>query len=377
MKNFLDYRPAHYVIGKTDKYVSYSVLNPKTLQMSVKKIKLNYIKSAKERREYAQKLIQRINYELANGFNPYTQNADFKVINISVAIKDFLLKKRRELETKSICNATFDDYKQQLQTFTNYLQTDIYLHELTENQIVNFLDYIFIDKKLTAYTRNHYLRTIKAFLNYCFSRKLITSNPAKNITNERKGKKKREPIPAEIITLIFNYLREINEKFYLLACWLLYGCFIRPSEICGLKIENINFANQTIFIPESISKNRKNQIVTIPQNIADYMIELKIWNYPQKYYIIGKNFRPSEKNISDKVLRAFWGKIRQKLKFSDTYQFYSLKDSGITRMINLLDIREVRDQARHSNIAITDVYTDRAKSNGNERIKHLDFSVEK
>lgn len=44
-------------------------------------------------------------------------------------------------------------------------------------------------------------------------------------------------------------------------------------------------------------------------------------------------------------------------------------------MINFLDIREVRDQARHSNISITDVYTDRAKNKGNENIKKLDFKL--
>jgi hypothetical protein len=42
-------------------------------------------------------------------------------------------------------------------------------------------------------------------------------------------------------------------------------------------------------------------------------------------------------------------------------------------MINLLNVAEVRDQARHSSISITDVYTDRTKTDGNEHIKKLDF----
>lgn len=36
-------------------------------------------------------------------------------------------------------------------------------------------------------------------------------------------------------------------------------------------------------------------------------------------------------------------------------------------------VSEVRDQARHSSISITDVYTDRTKQDGNEHIKNLDF----
>lgn len=41
--------------------------------------------------------------------------------------------------------------------------------------------------------------------------------------------------------------------------------------------------------------------------------------------------------------------------------------------ISLLNVAEVRDQARHSSISITDVYTDRTKHTGNEHIKSLDF----
>lgn len=76
---------------------------------------------------------------------------------------------------------------------------------------------------------------------------------------------------------------------------------------------------------------------------------------------------------TDKRLRRNWLKMRAALKLSDTYQFYSLKDTGITKMISLLNVAEVRDQARHSNISITDVYTDRRNIDGNSHIKSLNF----
>ena len=102
---------------------------------------------------------------------------------------------------------------------------------------------------------------------------------------------------------------------------------------------------------------------------------MRLWEYPQNFYIIGKGLKPAEIKTTPQALRKIWAQIREKLGFSDKYQFYSLKDTGITKMINYLDIREVRDQARHSNISITDVYTDRAKNKGNENIKKLDFKI--
>ena len=50
--------------------------------------------------------------------------------------------------------------------------------------------------------------------------------------------------------------------------------------------------------------------------------------------------------------------LRKELKFSDRYKFYSLKDTGITNMLKAnTDVLSVRDQARHSSILITDMYT--------------------
>ena len=112
----------------------------------------------------------------------------------------------------------------------------------------------------------------------------------------------------------------------------------------------------------------------MPINVARLMLDLEVYKYPSNYYIIGHDFTPSERKCTDKILRAKWLQVRKALQLPDKYQFYSLKDSGITKMLNIIDVAEVRDQARHSNIAITDVYTDRSKAKGNEHIKHLNFT---
>lgn len=281
--------------------------------------------------------------------------------------------KKRDLETNVIKLATFDDYKQQLKTFQDFISKDVFLYKISTADLNAFLDDIYINKALTAVTRNHYLQTLRTFFNYAEKHGFIMSNPAKNLDNIKPGIKKRLPIPENIINQIFKFLQENNENYYLLACNLLYCCFIRPSEICGLKIKDLSFKNQTIFISQEISKNKKNQVVTMPQNVVEMLLDLKIYRYPSDYYIIGRNFTPSRDKCSDKIIRAKWLKIRQKLRLSDSYQFYSLKDSGITKMISLLDVAQVRDQARHSSISITDVYTDRTNKDGNEKIKRLDF----
>lgn len=372
--NFLDYRPARIIKGKNNFYVAYSVVNPETNKLTVKRIKLNHIHNKTQRKVYAEELVKQINAKLSRGFNPFFNENSDKLILLSDSILNFLKAKKRDVESKIICPATFEDYSQQLKTFQNFFESDLFVFKIKRADVNNFLDNLYINKGLTAVTRNHYLQTLRTFFTYCTNKGFITENPAKEIQNIREGQKYRVAIPDNDLQIIFNYLRENGENHYLLACYLLYSCFIRPSEICGLKIKDLSFKNQTIFISADISKNNKNQVVTMPKNVLEMFLDLKIYSYPSEFYIIGKNFKPSENKCNDKILRAKWLKIRKFLQMPDTYQFYSLKDSGITKMINLLNVSEVRDQARHSSISITDVYTDRSKTDGNDHIKNLEFT---
>ena len=55
-------------------------------------------------------------------------------------------------------------------------------------------------------------------------------------------------------------------------------------------------------------------------------------------------------------------KYRKIFGFDDKYQFYSLKDTGITDLLNSsIPAIKVRDQARHYDLKITESYTARNK----------------
>lgn len=102
------------------------------------------------------------------------------------------------------------------------------------------------------------------------------------------------------------------------------------------------------------------------------MIDLNVFAYPSHYYLFSDNFCPGETRKSEKSFRDYWGRnLRKALGFSDRYKFYSLKDTGITNMLKAnADVLSVRDQARHSSILITDIYTPKDIKAANEYIKN-------
>lgn len=88
------------------------------------------------------------------------------------------------------------------------------------------------------------------------------------------------------------------------------------------------------------------------------MLELEVFNNPSRYYLFSDNFKPGKEHKYSKQFTDFWAlKVRKDLKFPLKYQFYSLKDTGITEMLRKYDTLTVRDQARHSSIEMTNKYT--------------------
>ena len=94
---------------------------------------------------------------------------------------------------------------------------------------------------------------------------------------------------------------------------------------------------------------------------------------PNDYYLFSDNYKPGKTEKSEKMFRDYWRyHVRKDLKLSDKYKFYSLKDTGITNMLRHYDVLSVRDQARHSSILMTDIYTPHDIQVANELIKNYD-----
>jgi integrase len=137
-----------------------------------------------------------------------------------------------------------------------------------------------------------------------------------------------------------------------------------------IKINHIAIKNQTIFIPEDISKNRKSAVVTLPEKVLKLMIDNGVFNYPGDYYLFSDNYKPGKEYRNEKQFRDYWTRyIRKDLKFPANYKFYSLKDTGITNMLRKYDTITVRDQARHADILMTDTYTPHDIQKANDLIK--------
>jgi integrase len=110
-----------------------------------------------------------------------------------------------------------------------------YIYQFDKDFCVRLLEEIYITRDNTPFTRDNYLGFLRAFSSYCLNRNFLKTNPVEGISNlARRSKKKiRTTILNHDLERIYTYIADKN-KHYLLACYLLYYCFIRPTEMSKL-----------------------------------------------------------------------------------------------------------------------------------------------
>lgn len=360
---------------KSECYVSFQAYDPLSGRLKTKKIMLGHIKGKTNQRKYAEDLIKRLTEQLSSGWNPWIE----AVQPLEYALWDDVISKYKDYLVK-LCNEhslreeSYVDYSSRIHILEQWKAEKriplTYVYQWDRQTITKFLDYVFIERNNTITTRNNYLTWLKSFTSYLVERGYLSSNPTEGLGRiKNRHKKDRDVIPDDVMKQIRAYLYEKN-KHYLLACEILHYLFVRPRELSFLKIGDFHLQTQTLTLHGAHTKNGNDATITLPSHVIRLMIDLNVFSYPSHYYLFSDRFSPGEARKSEKMFRDYWCRnLRKALGFSERYKFYSLKDTGITNMLKAnADVLSVRDQARHSSILITDIYTPKDIKEANKYI---------
>jgi len=375
--NVKGYIPARLTQGKKW-YVSFYAFDPEIGKLKRKLIHINRIPLKRTRKEYADDLILRLNNELSMGWTPWINSNNGRGYeSLDSACEQYMRFLGKKLQEDYLREKTVKGYASMLNNFKEFNEQRVrpvqYVYQITPEYCSAFIDYVWLDLGNSGTTRDNYLTWLKGFAEFLVEKHYLQGDPTVSIKSlgKKKGRKTRTVIKKEDMFRLKEYC-EKNNKHYLLACYILYYCFIRPKEMSYIKLEHISVQKGTIFIPDKTSKNKKDGTVTLPDRVIKLMIDLDVFKSPSEYFLFGKGMKPAHERHSDKQLRDFWSnKVRPDLKFPTTYKFYSLKDTGITDLIkNGQDLLSVRDQARHYSLVMTDIYTPHDIQEANDIIRH-------
>jgi len=362
-----------------ESYVDFMAYDPLSGKLKRKKIMIGRIKGRKAQRIYADGIIQRLMEKLLGGWNPWIDsNKTAEYSKFDVVCQDYKTYISRLAKEGSLREESYISYCSYMKIFEDWAVKSVtYVFQLDKQLMSRFLDYVFIDRGNSIQTRNNYLAWLRTFCSWLLQRGFVNENPTAGLVlvNKRNRAKNRTAIDDNYLKRIHTYL-DNNNKYFLLACYFLHYLFVRPREMSFLRIGDISVKSCSLTLHGNGTKNRKDAVLTIPKKVMNLMIELKVLSEPSSYYLFSNKFKPGEKRCSEKQFRDYWNRyVRKDLGLSAEYKFYSLKDTGITNMLKSnMDVLSVRDQARHSSISITDMYTPANVNKVNKAI--LDYEDE-
>ena len=357
------YSDPQLVIGK-ETYVFFYAFDPVSGLRKRKKYMLGRCKTRKEVQRRAKDMIRNITRKLEGGWNPWVESSDALTYTTFSSVveqyHDYLYKR---LNDRSLREDTVVSYISYLNIFKEWIELKgvvVYMFQLDHLVISQFLDYVYIERNNSFVTRNNYLGWLRSFSTWLLERGYLQLDPCARFSNIRiKGyAKERTVIPDSVMIQIREYLQRHN-RHYLLACYLTHYLCIRPKELSRMRVGDINIGQCTITLMSDQTKNHDSVTITMPQKVARLMIDLDIFSAHGGDYLFSDGFRPGANPHSEKHFRDYWTKhLRKDLRFPAQYKYYSLKDTGITNMLRSgVDPISVRDQARHSSLAITNTYT--------------------
>ena len=82
-----------------------------------------------------------------------------------------------------------------------------------------------------------------------------------------------------------------HKRLWLIAMFIYYAA-MRPIEILRLKFENVDLIKAKIYCNGEDSKNKKTQIIEIPDEFLE-ILKKKNNDYPKDWYIFSKLFKES------------------------------------------------------------------------------------
>lgn len=273
-------------------------------------------------------------------------------------IENFLIYLATE---KGDSKKTLEAYKKDLQQFFDYFSSKN-KKEITLEDFSEYLIYL-NDKK---YKRTSIIRkstAIKTFLKF-FKNENKTSIVISEIKIPKKERKLPDILTISEVSLLFSApdIKTYKGLLDLVMIEMCYYCGLRVSELCNLKIEDINF---TALHLKVLGKGSKERIVPFSEELASYLT----------LYL----------HQREKIVKPFVFVHQNGKRVSRQYLFLEIKkyalEKGIKKNIhphlfrhtfatNLLEnganLRQVQALLGHKNIETTEIYTHVSKKKERE-----------
>ena len=251
-------------------------------------------------------------------------------------IPKYLELYRKELKLKNYSENTIKNYVSQVDLFLkNYNGLFTEPSKINEMAIKNWL--------LQFKTRNSMCHSISALKLFY---QAVIKQPMKFRYISYPKSEKKLPRIIEKDFLLSTISKIINIKHKAIIS-LAYSTGMRVSEVCNLKISDIDSKRMIITIRQS--KGRKDRIVCLSDKILE-ILRIYFTEYRPKEYLFNGQFHLQYSHTScNQIVKKYLG---------NEFHFHLLRHSNATALLEAgTDLRIIQKHLGHSSSKTTEIYT--------------------
>lgn len=241
-----------------------------------------------------------------------------------------------DLKMKNYSENTISNYCSQVKCFLEYFNNVATKpSEISEKQIK---DWLLLANSING--RKHRISAVKLFYKYTGKQPL----KFKHIEYPRSEKKLPQIIEKEFL---LDAISKITNSKHKAIISLAYSTGMRVSEVCNLKIADIDSKRMIITIRQS--KGRKDRIVGLSEKILE-ILRIYFIDYKPKEYLFNGQFDVQYSATScNQIVKKYLGK---------EYHFHLLRHSNATALLEAgTDLRIIQKHLGHASSKTTEVYT--------------------
>lgn len=252
-----------------------------------------------------------------------------------------LFELERELKIRNYSYKTVKAYVGAVRQFEKFAGAH-FLYP-SEDLVKNFL-LLKKEQDCSPKTLNVMLAAIKFFCKEVLRMRLVL-----NI----KFAKRAQKIPIVLSREeILDIIRTTYNLKHRLMIALAYGGGLRVSEVANLKVQDLNFQENIIYV--RAGKGNKDRITLFSQTLKPDLAEFLYAKNPQNYVFPNRK----GKKLTTRTLQKIFKSALLRANVQQQATFHSLRHSFATHLLeNGTDIRFVQELLGHSNIRTTQIYT--------------------
>lgn len=357
-------------------YVYYSFRDAETgklKRMPNIKGNVNKLKTKKERVEYLNAMCVALEFLLEKGFNPNISNNIEELLdrkqpetskrkNTSIAIpKESIaiptenivipsktiaipieniatpeilsIKEAFEfalnIKKNTIRDTSYKNFELRVRKFRKSLDENKPITFITKKVINDYLNDVLVNS--SARNRNNTRADLSSLFQVLEDNEIITDNVVKKINVLKSNPERNKTYTSEMQKDIYSFLEE-NDKLLLLFIKFVSYNFLRPIEVCELRIKDIDLVGKRIYLR---TKNKAVKIKIIPEILLNDLPDLS--NFAPESFLftptgLGQDWVTEPNNKRDYFSKRFKEVVKTHFNLNKDYGMYSFRHTFITKL---------------------------------------------